>query len=303
MTAQIKGFVTRAESGLVPPESISKNIAPKGGGVAIHYGGGPQAAAVPSSDHQKCIDTWRSWQRYHMSKDWVDIAYTGGFCNHGYAFAGRGAGIRTGANGTNESNYLYYAVVWIGGEGQDPTQEAYDAADWWVSKLRAAGAGRAVKPHRFFKATGCPGSPLANYAATRDGRSIKEGSTPAVPVSPPATPSVVKEIQAHVEVNNDGKWGPETDARAMFMRSAARDKSGWPQNIPFGPLNEKQWILLTQRVIDTVDDGIWGPNSQAAMIRWIKRMQEIIGVAQDGQWGPRTDSRFLTLRRRYRGNY
>lgn len=305
MTAQIKGFVTRAEAGLVSPRSISRSIAPGAGGVAIHYGGGPQSAAAPGSNHQRCIDTWRAWQRDHMNRrGFVDVAYTGAFCNHGFAFAGRGAGIRTGANGTNSGNYLYYAAVWIGGEGQDPNQLAIDAADWWLVNLRAAGAGRGVKPHRFFKSTGCPGAPLAAYASSRDGRHVPPTSTtpPSAPSTPTQnTPLVVRKIQTHVEVNADGKWGPNTDSRVMFMRGVARSKAGWPANIPYS-INTEQ-MKMAQRVIDTPDDGVWGSNSQAAMLRWVRGMQERIGVAQDGQWGPRTDGKLLQLRRRYRNNY
>lgn len=182
MTARIAGFITRADAGLRSPKSASKNITPERGGSAPHYGGLRQSAAEPDSDHARCIETWRNWQKYHMdTKSWVDIAYTGGFCNHGYAFAGRGIGVRTAANGTNVGNQNFYAVTWIGGEGQTPTQEAYDAADWWITQLRKSGAGTAVKPHRFFKSTGCPGDPLVGYATSRDGKDI-----PTTDVSDPS---------------------------------------------------------------------------------------------------------------------
>ncbi len=297
MTASIVGFVTRDEAGLVPPKSISKNITPADYGVSYHYGGGAQSAADPGSDHQRCIETWRGWQRHHMiRRNFVDIAYTGGFCNHGYAFAGRGLGVRTGANGTNHSNQHFYAIVWIGGFGQKPTELAINAADWWLEQLRRGGAGTMVKPHNFFKATGCPGDPLEGYCLSRDNKAI-----PTAPVAPKPTPapaSVVVEIQRAAEVEADGKWGPLTDARVMFMRTVARAKRGYPQNIPavFD-------ILIAQRVVDTVDDGKWGPNSQAALVEWIEVFQRVIGVKSDGWWGPKTDSRLLALRRRHFGNY
>lgn len=173
MTARITGFVTRADAGLRKPKSFSRNIAPEKGGVAPHYGGPAQRAAEPGASHERCIYTWKAWQDYHMdAKGWADIAYTGGFCNHGWALAGRGVGVRSAANGTNDGNYRFYAVTWIGGDGQTPTQLALDAADWWVAELREAGAGMAVKPHRYFKSTKCPGDPLVSYASSRDGREI-----------------------------------------------------------------------------------------------------------------------------------
>lgn len=300
MTAQINGFVTRSEAGLIKPRSISHNIAPDTGGVAIHYGGGPQSAADSDSNHQKCVDTWMAWQRYHMQTSFVDIAYTGGFCNHGYAFAGRGAGVRTGANGTNTGNYSFYAIVWIGGKGQVPTRVACDAADWWIVKLRTAGAGLEVRPHSSFKSTECPGVSLRAYTLERNNKHISPVSQASTP-EPQKTSTMVQKIQTHVEVVSDGKWGPNTDSRVMFMRAFARSKVGWPSNIMFNAVESQ--VKMAQRVIDTPDDGVWGPNSQAAMVRWVLELQEIIRVSSDGIWGPSTDGKLLRLRRKYLANY
>lgn len=296
MTAQIAGFVSRAEAGLRKPRSFSRNITPgRGGGVAVHHGGGPQRAAEPNSDHARCVETWRIWQKVHMDlrgRGWVDIAYTGGFCNHGYAFAGRGAGVRTAANGTNAGNQTHYAVTWIGGEGQTPTQAAYDALDWWISELRKAGAGLSVKPHKFFKATGCPITALVNHASSRNGEKLTTPS-PTWPTRTPPT-NVVQRIQQALKVTADGKWGKITDARAVRLRAAARAKSGYPTN-----LKVAFDIKDTQAVIGTVQDGIWGPISQAALVVWIKNFQKTMGVDSDGKWGPKTDGRFIGLRRKH----
>lgn len=171
MAARIAGFHTRADLRLRAPRSISRNIQPHRGGVAVHYGGNAVGA---NREHAHHINVWRNWQAFHMdTRGWADIAYTGGFCNCGWAFAGRGAGLRTGANGTNDGNLRFYAATWIGGLGEQPTQAALDAADWWVNELRTAGgAGAQVLPHRAFKATGCPGDPMAAYAASRHNRAI-----------------------------------------------------------------------------------------------------------------------------------
>lgn len=173
MTAKISRFLTRADLGLRAPLSVSNNITPHIGGVAIHYGGPAQSCANRGADHALCLSTWRNWQAYHMNvHGWTDIAYTGGFCQHGHAFAGRGSGVRTAANGTEYGNQNYYAVVWLGGEGQAPSSAAGNAADWWIRELRRVGvqAGDRVKAHRYFKSTGCPGNLLENYAESRDGK-------------------------------------------------------------------------------------------------------------------------------------
>lgn len=301
MTAQITGFVTREEAGLRRPRSVSRNITPERGGVSEHYGGGPQSAAHPGSDHDQCIYTWLGWQDYHMDKHgWVDLAYTGGFCNHGYAFAGRGAGVRTAANGTNVGNQNFYAIVWIGGEGQTPTQEALDAADWWLEKLRGAGAGNAVKPHNFFKPTGCPGDPIEAHAASRDGvTDFRETPKKEEPTPPPVkATTIVHRVQRSVDATVDGMWGPKTDTRVILMRTASRVKAGWPvkANLYFD-------IEDAQRIIDTDVDGIWGPLSQAALVAWVKEFQKILRVKSDGYWGPKTDGKLLSIRRRSLNNY
>lgn len=255
MTARIVGFVSRAEAGLRAPKSVSRNITPGNGGVAGHYGGPAQPAANPGSDHAKCISTWRAWQNYHMNtKGWTDIAYTGGFCNHGYAFAGRGAGVRTGANGTNVGNQNWYAAVWIGGEGQQPTQAAIDAFEWWVQQLRATGgAARGVKPHRWFKSTGCPGDPLVGHCVRLDGRDL--GSTPAPP--PPA-----------------GKLGERIlSLTDPLMRG--------------DDVKELQTLLNRWRPeAKLTTDGVYGPTTN----HWVHVfMKEVMGVdTQDPQVGPKT---------------
>jgi hypothetical protein len=172
VTAQIAGFVTRAEAGLGPARSYSSNIRPGLGGVALHYGGPP----VRIRTHEDCVRTWRAWYAFHTGPErgWADIAYTMGVCSHGYAFAGRGARRRTAANGTNAGNDAYYAVCWIGGEGQTLTPKAADAFAWCVHELRTSGgAGRRVRPHSFFKGTGCPGDPTRSLAATLDLRDLR----------------------------------------------------------------------------------------------------------------------------------
>lgn len=220
MTARIAGFLSRADLDLARPKSISRRITPGQGGTAVHYGGNP----VRKRNHQDCIDTWRAWQAFHMrakslgGRGWTDIAYTGGFCDHGYAMAGRGAGIRTGANGTNYGNDNFYAVTWIGGDGQTPTQAAIDALEWWINELRRAGGAAArVVPHRFFKSTGCPGGPLVVHANRLDRAKIHTPDTP--------TPEEDDDMFAHAELI---KWHYRRSRGAAYDPSTdPKDPGGW----------------------------------------------------------------------------
>lgn len=263
MTARIAGFVSRAQAGLRGPKSVSKNISPQNGGVAVHYGGPRQPAADSSADHARCISTWKAWQTYHMNTHgWSDIAYTGGFCQHGYAFAGRGAGVRTAANGTNAGNQNYYAVTWIGGEGQTPTSQALDAADWWIDQLRRAGANTAVKPHRFFKSTGCPGNPLVGYAGSRDRQHITVGGTSPTPAPAPAPASKPA--------------APKSTGDTLVFPTLKRGSTG--QDVR----NLQALLLAAGRSVRI--DGEFGPGTETKL----REYQKAAGLTVDGQAGTAT---------------
>lgn len=179
----IAGFRTRAQVGLVPPRSRSTNIDPAGS--AIHYGG----SSVPVSSHSDCEAFWRSWQSMHMrpgglgTRDGAsDIAYNLGPCQHGYVLAGRGAGVRSGANGTTASNGAYYAICGIIGAAQNPTPALLNAYAWCVATLRDAGAGAGLEPHSLWRDTGCPGDKIrARIPDIR--RAATTGGTTTMPAS------------------------------------------------------------------------------------------------------------------------
>ena len=165
--SSIRGFLTRAQAGLVPPRSVSHNITPQRGGVAVHYNG----PALGLTDHSRCAAAWRGVQSFHMDNGYVDVAYTCAICQHGWAMAGRGANVRSGANGTNDANRDFYAVFALIGGSEQPTGLLLAGIEWWIAELRAnGGAGGRVEPHQAFKATACPGNPL--LAWLRAGRPV-----------------------------------------------------------------------------------------------------------------------------------
>lgn len=165
----IAGFVSRDDWGAALPRSFSRDVHPERGGVGVHYGGD----TPPPHSHAGCVATWRGWQRYHqIDRGWADVAYSFGFCNHGYVFAGRGFGVRTAANGTDDGNERFLAACWIGGGTDVPTPEAHAALAWIISEARRLGAGREVRPHRYFKSTTCPGVSLAGTTALFHNRDI-----------------------------------------------------------------------------------------------------------------------------------
>lgn len=194
MNPKIAGFRTRAQLGLRAPRSRSTNITPERGGVAVHWGGPSQRLG----SHARCEAIWRSWQDYHMdTHNWVDIAYTAAFCNHGYVLAGRGYGTRTAANGTNAGNQNYYAFVWIGGLGDTITTAALNALEWLVRDARSKGAGREVRPHRFFTGSTCPGPGLIGHSSNLHNTNITAPPPPAPKPEPePVLDVRMEEIMA-----------------------------------------------------------------------------------------------------------
>lgn len=277
MTAAIAGFVTRADAGLPAPRSVSKNITPSQGGVALHYGGPPGH----DGDHAGCVAQWRAWHRFHtVTRGWVDIAYSGGVCQHGYAFAGRGVGVRTAANGTNAGNDDFYAICWLGGEGQVPTQAALDAFEWWVAQLRAQGAGNRVVGHRDLKSTGCPGEHILAHARRLDRAPIGSvAPVPARPVPKPATSPVRAPAWPLSRCARHGigeyfgpRSGPDHSVSGYFSHRA--DLQRWQQR-----MIDRGWGRLLGRA-----DGLYGDNTA----RVAELFQREKGLAVDRLIGPST---------------
>lgn len=146
-------LITRMEWGARPPratEGIGKTF-----GITAHWEG-PQMGTFP---HTECDDHVRSIQRFHMdNKGWFDIAYNALVCPHGFIFEGRGPGVKSAANGFTQVNDDWYAVCYLGGEGDPFTEEAKEGFLWAFDWLAREGdAGLARNGHRDHKATACPG--------------------------------------------------------------------------------------------------------------------------------------------------
>lgn len=103
----------------------------------------------------------------------------------------------------------------------------------------------------------------------------------------------VKHFQSFLETTADGKWGPNTDVRAMAFRAVAYDKV---------PASESQ-IRLVQYIVDVTPDGIYGPITRAAVKNNVMKAQSIFHVTIDGIWGPNTDDHFLRFRKEWLGKY
>lgn len=280
MAPRITGFRSRADLRLRAPRSISKNINPGKGGVAVHYGGSTPNPAP--ANHDTCENIWRGWQNYHMDTHrWVDIAYTAGFCNHGYVLAGRGYGVRTAANGTNDANDRYYAFVWVGGGNAVPSPAAYDALEWLILDARKnGGAGDSVKPHNSFVGTGCPGTLLDAFTDKFDGKPVGSVNLPPASAIPqiPKAPTRPKEVPYPLPTRPRLHWYGRNDGTAYSHSGyQARDRDEIK-------LLQKALIRRGYNLGRYGADGYYGEKTEAA-VRTFQRAKRIL---VDGKTGPQT---------------
>jgi hypothetical protein len=181
---------SRAQTGLLAPKSISKKIWPERGGVAIHWAG-EHVGLTGADHHDRCRATLRGWQEFHVgTRGWVDLAYNWVICNHGVVMVGRGWGVRSAANGTNDANDRFLAACWMGGKGDgNPTPAVTKAFLDLINEVRRRGAATNVQPHRFFYGTECPGTFLTDQARRWRAAEIPQTSAPSVSaVIPPRFP-------------------------------------------------------------------------------------------------------------------
>jgi hypothetical protein len=171
-------FVARAIWGARPPKTVTPIPGPVRG-VAIHYEGPHMGAYTPAD----AVALVRGIQRFHMdTRGWADIAYTAVVDRFGRVFEGRGPGVRTAAQGTNDGNDHYYAVCYLAGVDDPLTDDARVGVRAAVGWLRVAGhAGDEIRPHSSFHSTACPGDELRAYCRTLT-------SLPPVPPPIPAPP-------------------------------------------------------------------------------------------------------------------
>jgi hypothetical protein len=153
-------IVSRAEAGLRPPKNTPTKLTDPDGSTA-HYEG-PKMGTFP---HSSCATKVRGIQAFHMdSRGWNDIAYTTIVCPHGVIFMGRGWGVRTAANGTNDGNARHYAHCVLIGVGDEFTGSAQFALKVAFRISREQGkAGTERKVHSDWKATACPGDPIRDF--------------------------------------------------------------------------------------------------------------------------------------------
>ncbi|MGW4426442.1 peptidoglycan recognition protein family protein [Streptosporangium sp. NPDC004631] len=215
-------FVNRAALGWGPCPASSATLTQ---GLVIHYDGSDQGLAGRA--HSMCLAYWRRTRSFHTgpARGWADIGYSFGCCPHGFVFEGRGLDrVQAAQPGGNSS---WYSCTLMSGPGEDPTPEQVDAVRQLRAWLMSKGVGPAVKGHRDFYSTSCPGDRL--YRLVRDGVfsgspskeddvSAKDVWAEEIPV--PYGSKENPEWQAKSLLVNHGVWLRKLDAKLDAQNAA-----------------------------------------------------------------------------------
>lgn len=259
-------IVLRSQWGARPPKDRTRISGPVRG-VARHYEG----TTLGNYRHDSCAGRVRSIQNYHMDHNgWSDIAYSFLVCIHGTVFEGRGPGIRTAANGTNDANAHYYAGCIIIGPGDPLTDQA--KAGWlegrsWLQG--AGGAGSETPPHSQLFSTACPGDAFRNW-------NIGDFHAAVIPVPPGAGAPIVGAPGASPDYYT-------VEATVASMPTIQQGNKGQFTRILQG--------LLVANGRNVTVDGDFGGGTRAALVDF----QHATGLAADGVCGAQSWRRLLCV--------
>jgi len=199
--------------------------------------------------------TLRNIQRYHLdTKGWYDIAYNAAVGLDGSVWELRGLDIENGAQGGRRLNRAYVAVVALLGPDQDPTEGMIEGLQEAVRLVRAKYPdATSLVGHRDLKATSCPGDALAGMI---DSGALEpplseqpERHSEALPGYPKPLRvgdegTAVARLQRALGVQQDGKFGPQTQGRLMQLQTAFDPHLGPPNGI--AGLETWRWLLWVE---------------------------------------------------------
>lgn len=88
-------------------------------GLALHWPG----LAKPMRGDLNVMAALRSWQNMHMdTRGWSDLAYQETIDQDGNVYAGRGLRVQSGANGDEDTNQRFGAILLVIAPGEEPTE-------------------------------------------------------------------------------------------------------------------------------------------------------------------------------------
>lgn len=193
-------------------------------GLVIHYDGSNQGLA--GKPHSACVAYWKRTRDFHMTtRGWVDIGYSFACCPHSYVFEGRGYGRSQAAQ--PGGNTTWYSCTLMSGPAERPNAAQIDAVRELRHWLMGKGVAGAVRGHRDFVSTSCPGD--IAYRMVEDGTFSKPPGTDVeedddmLGLKRGDSGQRVKGLQvllvyAGYDLTVDGDYGPVTAATLLKMR-------------------------------------------------------------------------------------
>ncbi|HEY9337578.1 MAG TPA: peptidoglycan recognition family protein [Pseudonocardia sp.] len=177
----------------------------------------------------------RGWQNYHMDdRDWSDIAYQVAVDQAGRAWTLRGLHTQSGANGNNDVNERYGAILLVLVTGEEPSEAMKATTRAVIADFRDIyPGGTAIRPHSAVRPDGtdCPGDAARAAIARGDFEPNQEDDE----MSQTQYDALMKEIKAaRADVRDYALWqvlyGLETEderaqAQAAFDAARASGKS------------------------------------------------------------------------------
>lgn len=263
-------IISRKTWGAKSPSGGRNAWGPPIKGVGLHWEGPHMGTPAES----KVPAILRSIQAFHMgSRGWSDIAYNYVVDPYGNVYEGRGMAAASGAFGDSDGNAHYVAICYLGGVGDAFTAAARQAIHDLTAYLRKEQkVGTAVKGHRDFKSTDCPGDTI--YAFVKSGLKVDGGGV------------------AHPDPDEDphggGKGIPRFPLPAGAYFGPGDGKPGGGTS-GAGSASSKAWLAQWQKQMRhrgwTIDvDGLYGPQTREVA----QRFQSEKGLDVDGLIGPKT---------------
>ena len=178
-------------------------------GAVIHWPGTGSTSVIHSK--AAVASALRGWQDYHMdTRGWSDIAYQVAVDQAGRAWTLRGLRIQSGANGNNDLNERYGAILLVLVTGEQPTAAMKATTRAVIADFRRIfPRGTAIRPHSAVRPdpTDCPG-PAARAAIARG------DFTPGSSEDDDMTPAQMQELKNFIEAR--------TQAYALWVHKALR---------------------------------------------------------------------------------
>lgn len=155
-------YLPRSAWGAREPNGRNALVRSEVDGDVLHWPGmSSRIDAAGDIGARRVASALRGWQNYHMDdRGWSDIAYQFAIDQAGRAWTLRGHNIRSAANGDQDVNSRYGAILLVLGPGEEPSAAMKATVRGVIADFRKwFPAGTAIRPHSAVRPAGtdCPG--------------------------------------------------------------------------------------------------------------------------------------------------